>query len=554
MSCEDDNVCGTGIGNNLPKPGDPNNGSALSAVTVYGGINVSWAYPTINPHSVAYTKIYRGLTSNLTNAAELPVVSGSIFFDKIDPRVKTTYYYWVRIVSVNGTVGETLGPASADAIPLGEQTLEKLTGRIDAGVLAQSLKTEIGGITTTNANLYKEIQDRLAHNAALQAALEAVQSSNGQATTYILNEVTERKNADEAFVDVLNVIAAGMADNAAAIVEERTVRVTEDSALAQKVTTLFTETAANQAAIVNESTVRTSRDEAFAQQVSQILVTTGQNQAAIAQEAMARSNAIEAVTQVTTQQISNFGAVSAAAILAESQTRATAIEAIASNVETVESELNGNIATVETNMSTNINLVGNKVNSIGALWTTKVSVNGLVGGFGVYNDGRTVEAGFDVDTFWIGRTNADKVKPFIISGGIVYMDIARIRDADIGTLKIAGNAVTVPVTSYGGGAVGNGGWQVVNSAIITLDQPGYIYAHCLAAQFYGSGERNWLMKISIDGAEGMTIGGLSVTVAPAVSMSRYVGSGSHTVNVSWQGADGGVRLTQSEMFVMGAKK
>lgn len=72
----------------------------------------------------------------------------------------------------------------------------------------------------------------------------------------------------------------------------------------------------------------------------------------------------------------------------------------------------------------------------------KLQANGLVGGFGVYNDGATVEAGFDVDRFWIGRTNNDKVKPFVIDGGRVIMREALIGDATITNARIKNGAIT----------------------------------------------------------------------------------------------------------------
>lgn len=67
----------------------------------------------------------------------------------------------------------------------------------------------------------------------------------------------------------------------------------------------------------------------------------------------------------------------------------------------------------------------------GALYTAKVQSGGLVGGFGIFNDGTEVEAGFDVDRFWIGRTDSDKRKPFIIDGNVVYMNNAMIRNGSI---------------------------------------------------------------------------------------------------------------------------
>ncbi|WP_110665208.1 phage tail tip fiber protein [Salinicola halophilus] len=67
----------------------------------------------------------------------------------------------------------------------------------------------------------------------------------------------------------------------------------------------------------------------------------------------------------------------------------------------------------------------------GSLYTAKLQSNGLIGGFGVYNDGSTVEAGFDVDRFWVGRTNDEKRKPFIIEDGETYLDEVMIRKGSI---------------------------------------------------------------------------------------------------------------------------
>lgn len=46
----------------------------------------------------------------------------------------------------------------------------------------------------------------------------------------------------------------------------------------------------------------------------------------------------------------------------------------------------------------------------------------LIGGFGLVNDGLNVEAGFDVDTFWVGRANGAQIYPFIIDGSDIYFN------------------------------------------------------------------------------------------------------------------------------------
>lgn len=102
---------------------------------------------------------------------------------------------------------------------------------------------------------------------------------------------------------------------------------------------------------------------------------------------------------------------------------------------TLETEVNGNIAQAMQQMRTEISVVDGKVVAIGALWTAQVNVNGLIGGFGVYNDGRIVEAGFDVDRFWIGRTGANKRKPFIIENNVTYIDEAAINKLTFSKLR-----------------------------------------------------------------------------------------------------------------------
>jgi hypothetical protein len=59
----------------------------------------------------------------------------------------------------------------------------------------------------------------------------------------------------------------------------------------------------------------------------------------------------------------------------------------------------------------------------------------LIGGFGVYNDGSTIQAGFDVDEFWVGKTQANKCYPFIISGGVTYIKEAAIEKLTFNKLR-----------------------------------------------------------------------------------------------------------------------
>lgn len=522
MSCVSD-VCGTGLGNNNPLPGDPDNNVTLSANTVYGGINVSWSYPTTNPQAVAHTILYRGTVNDFSKVVELAHVGGNIYYDQLNPEANTVYFYWIRFRTVNGTLLNQVGPVSAIAKPRGQQTLESLTGLIDNGVLAQSLKTSIAGINLQGQQLLKEINDRIAANGDLSNLIAAVQSGQQAAMTYVQEEITQRTTSDSAIVSMVNTMAAAVSNNTAAILTESQVRADKDSAMTTQITTLFSKTGANEAAIQDERSTRSTNDSILA---SSIFTLTG------------RVGSAES-TLVTEQTV-----------------RASADAAIASRVTSAESSLYGNSATGEIGLTTKITSVDGKITAIGALYTAKVQVNDLIGGFGVYNDGRIVEAGFDVDRFWVGRTGPDKVKPFIIDNGIVYIDKARIRTADIDTLKIAGNAVTVPfsATFYGQWTgFDYGQWMVVAEASIYLDQPGMVSAMATANIQYGDGFGPAETRLEINGVLVGSGGGAEAYTTAAHSGGVYCGIGTATVRMSFTGSNK-AHLFNPSLFIQGAKR
>jgi hypothetical protein len=407
------NVCGTG-GWNGPKPGDPDSFSILTATPAFGGIDLNWTMPLINPEAVAHTIIYRS-TSPLENTAVRHVVaSGNFFYDKTGNANPVRYYYWIQFVSVNGTYSALIGPATAIARPTIEQMIEMLTGLIDAGVLAQSLKTEIGRIELNKLGIDREMLLRAQNDAALGVSFNEVSAYSNATRALLQQEVLARTSANEAFVAAVNTLYAELGETISAVQSEQTAL-------------------------------------------------------------------------------------------------ATAQESFASDTTTVQSSLAEDLASVQVGLQTNIDTTG----ELGALYTAKVDVNGLIGGFGVYNNGTIVEAGFDVDRFWVGRTT-NKKKPFIIENDEVFIDqaainkltfsklrdesgsfivsngrvkadyitignasidtahiknasitTAKIGDLQVDTLKIKGNAVSVPggMTAYGS----------MPSMAVTLDEPGFIF-------------------------------------------------------------------------------
>jgi len=354
-----------------------------------------------------------------------------------------------------------------------------------------------------------------------------VQTENGELSTYILNETTQRAEADSAQVTAINAIAVGQGDNAAAISTEATVRLAADNVMATDIATLVSRLAVDGdvggAIIINQSTATTALDDAdtalqtalgknktfyaAAVPIAPAVITEGDlwvdvddgnklyrwsglaweniadtrivstaetvsllqasvdspatglnTKASIGYVDTAQANAISASATASealvASSISDNNVITNAAILTETDARIAADTALAGQITTVESNLGTDIAQVQTNLNTEIGIVDGEIANIGALYTAKVNVNGLIGGFGIYNDGSTVQAGFDVDTFWIGRTGPDKVKPFIINDGTVYMNSVMIAQGSIDNAKI-GNIIQS--ANY---VAGSAGWKI----------------------------------------------------------------------------------------------
>ena len=591
-------VCGTG-GWSGPQPGDPDNTSIISAQGVPGGIEVSWSYPTINPHATSYFILYRGTSAVFSTAIQKGQVSGNSYFDRIAEEDQDTYFYWIQIVSINGTVGERIGPASARASGFISNLITKLTSRIDEGALAQELREKLGKIDLLERDFGQEILDRITSNEVLANALAQVQSATGEAMTFIQDEVTARTNENEAFVSSINAIAAGMAGNAAAITEEQTVRVTKDLALANDIEILYTNMGATSAAITEERRVRTEKDNATASALNALVADIEDTNAAVATERLARINADGAIGLRVDDVVATANAAGAAvtsidtAKIGYSVLRGTSAPfdgngttivypsskyptstypqysvnrtriidkvgvtewnltpagvakpldwlrglPLATSIKQIGvADPNGGYATLESSFLAQQDLNGD----FKGMYTAKVDVNGLIGGFGIYNDGHVVEAGFDVDRFWIGRTT-NKKKPFIINGGVVYIDSAMIADATIDNAKIANAAITsakiadaqITNAKIGNAAITNAKignlevstLKIADSAVTSLFETntGYIAPSTnftLNVTFIPAG---WVFLLSISGNVGLT--GQSDTIVCNVPGTGEVGIG-----------------------------
>lgn len=295
-------TCGTGLGN-FPAPGDPNLNSPILSVQVgEGGIFLSWTYPSINPEAVAHTLLYRNTENNIETAWVPIVVTGTQYFDNSDVVVGTVYYYWIQMVSVNGTVGDVIGPVSATMQPPADQIVALLLGRVADSELNSALKTRIDQIDNFAADLLTETGDRETEDGLLTTLIAAIQSSLDDVDTLVISEIQERIDGDTAIVVQVDAIAVVSGDNAAAITAEAITRANADGALSITISNVSSVANGNTSAISNEVTARTNADTAISQTVTTLTATVGTNTGSIStlDSVVIGPNGLEAIHYVKT--------------------------------------------------------------------------------------------------------------------------------------------------------------------------------------------------------------------------------------------------------------
>ena len=308
---------------------------------------------------------------------------------------------------------------------------------------------------------------------------------------------------------------------------------------------LAAEAIARQAAITNEATVRQTADTSLASQITTITASVNNNAAAIQTEITARVNGDNAVTSyVNTQLTTVNGNISA--LQTHQTTTANNVSALSSTVTTLQASVGTNTTAIQTEATARVNAD----NDIYSKYSVKIDTNGYVSGFGLIStaNNSTPFSDFIVraNRFAIGSPSGPGITPkvpFTVlttadSNGNspgVYIDSAIIKNADIGTLKINGNAVTVP--TYATNTLGSmtvvDSWVTVATAWLTIsglaagEQAGTIVT--AFATFYenGGSPATMVASIFIEGGEyaraGCTIGESKTSTLTAYALPQNGG-------------------------------
>lgn len=186
--------------------------------------------------------------------------------------------------------------------------------------------------------------------------------------------------------------------------------------------------------------------------------------------------------------------------------------------------------------------------------------------FLVANTDGTTQVIVSADRFAVATgqgANAARQVPFVVNGGITYIDTAFIQNGMVGTLKLGDNAVTVPASQYlTSNVVGNGGWQNANSINFTLPFAGRAVIQWYGTQSYLALENQAIgVRLRVNG----TVVWSKLTGDPAgssglmtdwISMGwdRVLPAGTHSFDVQWWGGNANLRLSSRTLIIQGAMR
>jgi len=328
--------------------------------------------------------------------------------------------------------------------------------------LSSTVTTNSSNIATAQSDIVTLTTDTSANASAITSLTSTVNSNTSAITT----EQTTRANADTALAADITSLTSTVNDNTASISSEATTRANADTALAADITSLTSTVNGNTADITSESVTRANADTALAADITSLTSTVNGNTASISSEAATRASADSALAADITSLTSTVNS-NTADITSEAVTRANADSALASDITSLTSTVNGNTASITTNATaiTDIN------DNASASYVLQLNANGKVAQMVLNSNadsgtGATSTIAFLADTFKIDNDAGSSVSPFVVSGGSVLIDNARINNLSADKILIDG--VTLDTDGSGNLIIksdGVGTTQIADNAV-----------------------------------------------------------------------------------------
>ena len=510
-----------------PRGDLPTAPAAFFAEGVFGGVVLSWELPQTQYEGHALTEIWRSNSDNPETRKQVGTAVGSAYFDQIPATGAVVSYYWVRFVSKTGRTGPYSRVAEATKPEDVKELLIRLSGQIDESILAAALAERIDLIDAP-------------------AALE------GSVAARIKIESDARAERDEAVAYQVVELSAQISSARATILKETETRVTADLATARDMQLLYTSVGQNTAAIKTEQETRAASDSATARTIQTVQTTLNGNVASV--QAQAQSiNGLSAQYTITTDvngYVSGFGTYN--------NGKTSDFAVVADRFWIAPPNSTGKIKPF---------IVQNgKVYMDTAVIRDASIQQGMIGpiSFGKITDaqgnpvttvgGKLKATRIETDQLWTAIANAQTA--FIGSASIGYGAIkaANIGDLEVNTLKIAGNAVTIPVFTQASWEVTSRSWTTVLSLQVWVDQPGYLFASSSGYIGYRDGFGDTESALVIAGAQVSYGGGRFSWVSTAHSGAVWVPAGSHSVELRFTSPSGKGLMQNRSLFAMMVKK
>ena len=351
--------------------------------------------------------------------------------------------------------------------------------------------------TARQQQILEEAETRASQDEALTRQMVALNSTvNNNDTTLralITGEQTARVSGDEALAGDIRTLSSTVTNNdtqvRALIIKEATTRATENSAISTKLDGVFAQVNPSMAGsdelagsgsmlagVWSEQTARIENDVVISQRIDTVLSDFKENDTAvralITLESTTRASANEALAKQVELLQSKINDDISAAILNESMTRATQDEALTAQLGLLQSKVDEdisaailnestaranleealaeNIETVQTTLDRHTASIQEHKSSIDGLqaeWKIKVQAGGKISGVSLGVSGTESQFLVLADRFAVGMsTNGVLTYPFIIDQGKVVMNTAYIKDGSIENGKI-GNLSADKITT-----------------------------------------------------------------------------------------------------------
>lgn len=402
-----------------------------------------------------------------------------------------------RATALEATVNNATTGVAATAARLTTEETARATADSALASRATALEATVNSATDGNtalkARIASEESARATGDTAIASSVSSltatVNNNYSVLDAAITNEQSARATADSALSSrassleaTVNSATDGNLALKARIASEETARATGDNALATRATALeatvnsgTTGNVALQARIASEESARASGDSANASQISTVAATASSKNRTFAQAVTPTALAVGDLwvnasdgNKLYRWDGSSWAAVddtriaaNAAAITTETNARVSGDSALASQINTVSTTVNGNTASITTLQSS--------VNGLQARYGVSLNVNGYVTGFVQNNNGTSGDFTILADKFSVvAPSGGSPVTPFTVTASGVQINGSLVVNGTITTTALASGAVTAAtVYSEPAALTASTSWQTVATVSIS---------------------------------------------------------------------------------------